>query len=466
MAEASSAVLSGSGAFTSALLSPLMTRYGAGLRVTSEPADALQFCRDRGGTLFVELQSDRWLPVFQELRQRHGENVRIVVAVPPARAGALDALRSVPVDLTFPSERGAAQALAALERIDAGEALAPPPAEAPAIPDGPSEAPAAEPSAGVPAVDASSGSAAADAAPDPFAAPPAAEPSPAEAPTAVAFVPSEIWPGTVPTADDAEHLVSSAVAGLKPEGDAPLDATLDALTASERAALCGDPVEGDPLLLRRAAALRYRVGVALAGEPAAGAPVDAPAGAALMAELDGVLAALRGADGGDLEVIRRALVKEAVDLSEALQRLTPVAVPVPAAVPAPRPAPPRAAAPRILSVTKQDDEEPARRRSVGLVVVLAISALAAGGYHAYRWRERHSVPPPATLPGAPAGSIGSASGKTKMLFAPPGLTLDPAELERFKAAEQAKGNRVIQAAPGTWIVTPAARPPAGGQEQR
>jgi hypothetical protein len=91
---------------------------------------------------------------------------------------------------------------------------------------------------------------------------------------------------------------------------------------------------------------------------------------------------------------------------------------------------------------------------VGLVVVLAISALAAGGYHLHAWQQRRDAPPPPTLAGAPANTTGVATAGNALLMASPGKPIDPAELERFKAQEQAKGNRVIEAAQGVWIVIP------------
>ena len=46
-------------------------------------------------------------------------------------------------------------------------------------------------------------------------------------------------------------------------------------------------------------------------------------------------------------------------------------------------------------------------------------------------------------------------------MASPGKPIDPAEVERFKAQEQAKGNRVIEAAQGVWIVIPGGGNAAG-----
>jgi hypothetical protein len=452
----------------------LMSRFGAGLRVTSDPNEALKHCKDRGGLLVVELLSDRWLPVFTELRGQHPDALRILVAVPRSRAASVPALRSAGVDFDYPAEMGPAPALDALARIAAGAPAGPAltPVPGPALT--PAPGPALTPTPG-PALTPAPGQALAPAPQDAAGAIDATELDPftagaaalASRPARRMFVPSDRWPGTAPTAHDAEHLLANALAGLKPEGDAPLDATLEALSSLETSALLGDALPVDPDPLRRAAALRFRVATAILTAPSPPAPVDATAAGAILDEIDevrGALKAMREAmpdRDQELDAVQRKLVKDAVDLSEVVQRLSPAGE---AGVPAPAVRTARAPATRILTMEAGEGREPEHPTRWGMWITLALAVAGGAAFHANRYLEARNALPPPTLAGAPAGTMGTERGGSKILVAEPGKVIDPAEVESFRRLEEAKGNTVEEVAPGMWVVRRGRAPVApGGQ---
>ena len=312
--------------------------------------------------------------------------------------------------------------------------------------------------------------------PDAAAEPPPAAPPPVEE---VPFVPSGTWPGTVLSASDAEGLLAGALVGLWPEEALrPLtERVLEGLSAAEKGALQDQalPCEADPV--RRAAGLRWQVAAALASAPPARPdgelpPVDQAAVRAILSGIDAVLGDLKRMSEGAtpealrvIENVRHLLVKEAIDLTEAVQRLVPegtaeigVAEGVPAAaarVPGTR---------LIYNVRGQDELRPPK--PWGLLVLLVLLAAASAGYHGYRYVNRPRPQPP-TLSGAPSATSALVVPGAKMVAAPPGQRPDPQEVERFKAQEQAKGNEVKEVLPGTFVVVPAGRtaalPPAARQ---
>ena len=278
-----------------------------------------------------------------------------------------------------------------------------------------------------------------------------------------------VWPAAVAPAAAAEALLAGTLRGARVSGTATEVAVAArvarVLSPDERAALTGGPVAHDPSMLRAAAALRLRLQLALATVPAAGAPFDGAAAQALLGEVDAALAQVKAAAAAaepplaaSLDPIRLALVDGGVELAGAHARLTPEGVVAPVA---PAPAPAREAAARLLSNSCDDAVTP--RRAARLWVALGLAIAVAAAYHGWARATRRVAPPP-SLADAPANTLGAERGGTKILSALPGKAVNPAELERFKAAEQAKGNIVKQAGPGTWLIVPAttaARSPGG-----
>jgi hypothetical protein len=290
--------------------------------------------------------------------------------------------------------------------------------------------------------------------------------------------PSTDWPANAPSEDEAESALVLYVRGkLRPE--APLAALARQAVASmselERQVLGGAPLPFDGQPVYRAAVLRLRVAAALASAPTPPARVDDPAVQRLLSEFDALLALVNPLAQvappehlPALEAVRNALVKEAVDFSEVAHRATSTGeLPGQAEARAAqgRPGP----ATRVLSVQAGQDEieEVETRRGRRVWVALAIAALAAGAFHAYRYwllDQARQAQRAATLPGGPPG-LGLAPrlpGGPVLLVPLPGDQPDPAEVERWKALEEAKGNKVIDR-DGSLMVVPA--PPPGPPKQ-
>jgi len=279
----------------------------------------------------------------------------------------------------------------------------------------------------------------------------------------VPFLSSGTWPGTVLSASDAEGLLAGTLVGLWPE-DALRSLTervVAGLSLAEKAALQDQvlPFESGPV--RRAAGLRWQVAAALESAPPPGAAVDHAAVRAILSGIDAVLAELtRLSDGAApealraIENVRHLLVKEAIDLTEAVQRLVPegtAEIALDAAGAGPRA---RAPGTRII-YNVSGTSEITHPKPWGYIVLLALAGMAAAGYHGYRYVNRPRPAAP-VVSGAPSGTVGIVSPQGKFVVAPAGKKLDPREVESFKNLEQAKGNEVREVLPGTFVVVPGA----------
>ncbi len=232
------------------------------------------------------------------------------------------------------------------------------------------------------------------------------------------------------------------------------------LTPLELDVFAGRPTDVAAEPVWRAAVLRLRVGTALVTRPAPGTPADAGAVAALLTEIDGLLGEVKGllADAppavkSALEGIRNALVKEAVDFSEACHQVEAAIVPAKAEVARAAPAV------KFLSVRAGEDELEAgeRKRGRAVWVLLVVAVLGAGGFHGYRWWKLQSaVAQLKTYPGQPDGMM--------LLPAPPGATTrelmpikgppDRAQVEQFKAQQKLLGKVVTETPAGGLRISP------------
>jgi hypothetical protein len=213
------------------------------------------------------------------------------------------------------------------------------------------------------------------------------------------------------------------------------------------------------------------VAEALASMPPAGSPVDTAALSAILGQIDGLLAEvaplLQGAPEEllpALEAVRNALVSEAIDFSEAAQRVA-------AHAPAPVVSEPRgyserqAAQARVLTVEKETEQDRAdRRRRFAWLVMAAVLLIGAAGLHGYRWWKKSSLlaslPPPEV-----AGMRISKSGSTGPIVLTPVGTVDKAALERFLSNQELLGKRVYLLENGSYLVLPAGVPPPPGVKQ-
>jgi len=279
------------------------------------------------------------------------------------------------------------------------------------------------------------------------------------------------WPAGICSAAEAEdalqRALGGAVGGSRPLQDLALR-TLDALSDLERGVLSGEPQPIDAAPIRRAAVMRLRVADGLASVPPAGSPVDSAALSAILGEIDALLAEvapLMAAAPEELapalEAIRNSLVSEAIDFSEAAQRVAPAGAPPPqAAVPLVR----RKNEPRILSIQSAQEAEleaaEGHRRQVAWIV-MAIALALALLYHGWGYLSRPKFVPPPTVAGAPTGSMaGDALRSGRQLVYSPTGKFDPAEVEKFRTDQELKGNKVEEIAPGVLRITPAG---AGGK---
>jgi hypothetical protein len=275
------------------------------------------------------------------------------------------------------------------------------------------------------------------------------------------------------SAEDGLSVVRAALSGLWPEQRLrPVTERLvAALSTAEKAAAQGHKLPFDPEPVRRAVGLRWQVAAAIDARPSLGAQVDQGAVHAILGGIDDVLAALKeqSDDAGPealraIETVRHALVKEAIDLTEALQQVAPAEV-VEEITTSRKARRTGTAVTRMVRTTNVADDGPSQV-PWGLVVVLVLALVAAGAYHGYRYVNR-ARPVASPVSGAPVGTVGSVTPQGKVVVAPPGTVLDPREIENFKNLEKAKGNEVREVVPGTFVVTPenarpGQRPGTGG----
>jgi hypothetical protein len=289
----------------------------------------------------------------------------------------------------------------------------------------------------------------------------------------IAFERSATWPGTVLSAADAEGVLAGALSGFLPEVEAlraQVERVLPALSAPERDALRGAAVPVDPSALCRAAGLRFQLSLALASAPAAEGPVDAAAVRAILAGIDAVLAELKrleagvqAAARGPMGDIRRALVKEAIDFTDTVHRVSPPEAPA-AAAPRARAAP----VARILSNRAAGTAEAAAARAprrAGKWIALAVALLLGGAYHGWRYAPRPKPLVRPDVPGAPPGMMAGPDGPggVRLLISESGAPPDPEKLAQFKLQEEMKGGTVREAGPGVILVLPPAAAPPGAE---
>ena len=489
MAGPTDVVIAGTKPFALALFAPVTERAGTRPRIAPEPAAALALCVQTTGLLVVEYQP-RWLPALAQLRQDR-PNLRMVAALPPGQESAALSLGPLSID-AVPWNGQALSIMPAIERaIGAGRAAA---AELPAPPGatpmtGSNSSPS--PSQSSPTLSTSSPALSQSSPSLSRSSPALSQSSPAPPPastldlftdlgaTAATPFPASLaaistlpvpgrsgaaWPATGPSAAEAELALRSRLAGTADTSPlrAVTEQTVAGLSSLEREVFTGGLVPVDAELIRHAAVLRLRAAAALATRPPSGTPIDSEAVAELLSEIDGVLhqvKALVDVAGSEvkpsLEAIRNALVKEAVDFSEACHEIGTVELPL---APAPVRQTGRASAARVLSsrvgLDQDDHPEEKRRRVMPLMTLMVILALGAA-YHAWNLYTAPVKQPPATYEGAPAGTMAVQNGKSYFLVALPGKAVNPAELETYKLREARRGNSVREVAPGTWIIEPA-----------
>jgi len=455
-----------------AILGPTVRAMAGGEpRVASDPRQAFTFCAQTGGLLVVQYGGQEWLPVVRDLRSLCGDGISLVVAVSPDKLSEVGHLQHAGADEVVPWE-GKADAVAwAIERSLAARGQGRGAAPTPAPPVLTFVAPAGAPP---PVLQRGPVASAAPTGPVPAVAPPplvagAAPAAPQPLRPAVARPPSgpPAWPANLPGAEESARLLLAAVAGEALEPGPLAEAAAGAaekLSQPERDAVAGRPLPVDAAVIQRAAVLRFRVALALHTAPRPGGAGDAGAVQALLAEIDGVLAELKVLEEGappaaqpGLDTIRSGLVSEAIDLTEAVQRLAPA--PPPQTETAPKPAARRPAEKKAVE-SRAAEFEGLKQRQGGrnaMLALLVLSALAAAGYHLMERFGPRPVAERPTMPGAPANAVAPANdrGGPRVVVSQDGKPFEREQVEQFRREQAERGNEVVQVSPTTLLVKPA-----------
>jgi hypothetical protein len=496
------AVVAGSPEFVDALLPLLTERLGGAPRVADSPHLASALCQDGARLLVYEHCGREWLSLCGELRSAAGPELIVVAALPPEHAADVAEI-SAAASAVVAWGGDARPVLDAVSRVmaarDAPKTAAPVRRPGPVLTPQPTPAVVRPVMAPQPVQATRPVAAAVKAAPTPAPKRPSADlaeesafdtlfdeeaggvvaggeatPLPAaEPPPPPPSVTSTVWPATVLSGDDGLSVVRAALSGLWPEQRLRrvTEKVVAALSTAEKAAAQGHKLPFDPAPVRRAVGLRWQVAAAIDALPPVGAPIDQGAVQAILGGIDDVLSALKeqSDDAGPealraIETVRHALVKEAIDLTEALQQVAPPEMVE--EITTSRKARRAGVAPvtRMVRDTSHADAGPSRV-PWGLVVVLVVALVAAAAYHGYRYVNR-ARPAASSITGAPSGAAGTVTPQGKVIVMPAGARADPKELESFKNLEKAKGNTVRELVPGTFVVYPeSARPgekPAAG----
>jgi hypothetical protein len=285
------------------------------------------------------------------------------------------------------------------------------------------------------------------------------------------------WPANVPGMVEAADALGRGLQGSFVPGPIPFAAVaevVEELSPIEQAVLSGEPQPVDADLIRRAAVMRVRVAAALATAPQAPTPgaVDPGAVSALLAELDALLAdvsALVSAAPAELqpslEQVRNALVKEAIDFSEAAHRAAGAEVPPQAQPGVTSAAERKAAQTRIVSVASKaarNIEAAEARRRNRVVVALVVSCLLAGAFHGWRYLEARDArrgTDRQARPGVPADAVASSGPGANapiLVQTKNGRPFTAEDLKRMEEAAARRGSTVRAAGPSSVFIVPSA----------
>jgi hypothetical protein len=269
------------------------------------------------------------------------------------------------------------------------------------------------------------------------------------------------WPGNVPSQVQAlEVLCGKRTLAISLPNARRLQ---EKLTLPEREALMD---EGLADSLRDAVAVRWRLAAAQDLLLTAGGRVDQVALQALLAEVDGVLGALRAATpaspdmGLAIDRTWETLTQEAVDFSSNVK----AASSQPAAAPAVHAAPKKPAA--TGKVTFQAPEPEQQKNSKGtnkaLFIGLGLTLALAGAYHGANLGQNAQVTPPAYVyPGAPSDLIVITNASDNSLVVRSTRLGPPTpQQEAWLKQQEASGMQLKSQGEGSWLLVPAAKAPA------
>ncbi|QRK05942.1 hypothetical protein JQX13_38290 [Archangium violaceum] len=267
-----------------------------------------------------------------------------------------------------------------------------------------------------------------------------------------------MWPGNVPSQAQAlEVLRGQRMLAVSLPGARKLQ---DKLTMPEREALQDDGLAD---CLRDAVAVRWRLAAAQDLLLSAGGKVDEVALNALLAEVDGVLEALRAANPASpdlaLAIDRtwETLTQEAVDFSSNVKAASNQEAP-----PAPVHAAPKkhAATGKVTFQPDVPEERKAQGSRKALFAALALVVLAVGAYHGANVSRNNQRQQQSSYPGAPPSTLiipHQTNGSLMMQSTRTG-ELTP-EQQAWLEQQKAKGMQVKSLGQGSYLLTPASNTP-------
>jgi hypothetical protein len=456
------AVIAGSKSFALALLAPLTERVGIRPRIAADPSQAVELMGGKG-LVVVEFLGDRSIDAIRKLRDR-ASGLAVIAAVPEGHAEAEEVLRSIGVESARWDGKPESVLAAVSRRLAAAPSAAP--RAGPVRPDAEAATAAMPPTEAAPPAGTFFDDVPLDEVSEPPQPTQAAVPAP-PVPTPAAACGA--WPANVPGAVEAADALAQGLQGHFAPAGSPLAVIAEAMTAMsplERAVLLGEMQAVDVGPIRKAAVMRVRVAIALATAPQAPGegPADPAAVSALLAEIDGLLSevnALVAAAPAELqpplEQVRNALVKEAIDFSEAAHRGEPSEAPAEAPPGITSASARKAAQARVVTIDSKAETEIAaaeRSRRRRMVAVVAAAALAAGSYHVYTFMEGRRVEPANSVRGLTNAFASDTAQGGRVIHTSGGVAFDPAELRRFVDDEALKGNVVLDMGGGNLLVQP------------
>jgi hypothetical protein len=157
---------------------------------------------------------------------------------------------------------------------------------------------------------------------------------------------------------------------------------------------------------------------------------------------------------GDVQALRTALLDDGFALTRALTRATEEKPADVARQPAKRDA-------RVLS--NEVAVERPRAAHPAAWVLLAVMVALGGAYHGWGYvvRSRAAITP--MLDGQPRNTMLLTGGGQQLVVVKPGMQVDAAELDKFRAEQAAKGRVLRSIGKNTWVVETQMTGPGGNQ---
>jgi hypothetical protein len=230
--------------------------------------------------------------------------------------------------------------------------------------------------------------------------------------------------------------------------------------------LSGAAVDFEPAVLKKVLYGRWRLAMAVALKPTPETPLEFTDAENLLAECDVMLGDLKLADDAPdalksaYDPSRKALARDAVDLSNFIQKAYEHAAKVAALSSAPKKLPKQ---PRIIAVQTESAKQYALEKRKKLMMWSAFVAvmLAGAAFHGYNYLQTaNQGGGPQEYAGAPKNAVVIQPKSGILMMTPKAGGIDPKEKEKFKADLQAKGYKAVEMG-GQLMAFPPGMAPAG-----